>query len=120
MLAGCAAGGRRMLRGRWGLQRLRSRALPVTRSASAHTPCPRQRALLTASTRIPPRRRRPNQHAAAAASPPAQMVVDTTRHETMHVTFNVTFPALPCEMLILDVADVSGTYESEAAMELAK
>ena len=37
--------------------------------------------------------------------PDPQMVVDTTRHETMHVTFNVTFPALPCEMLILDVAD---------------
>lgn len=44
-------------------------------------------------------------------STPLQFKVDTTRGERLHLTFNLTFPALPCELLMLDVQDVAGTFE---------
>ena len=48
------------------------------------------------------------------------MRVDTARRERLHVTFNVTFPALPCEALLLDVGDVSGKWQTESRLSLAR
>lgn len=51
---------------------------------------------------------------------PAQMRVDTARREDLHVTFNVTFPALPCEAILMDSGDVSGKWQTESSMAAAK
>lgn len=48
------------------------------------------------------------------------MKVDTSRKETLHVTFNLTFPALPCEALLLDAGDVSGKWQTESRLQLAR
>ena len=49
-----------------------------------------------------------------------QMKVDITRREELHVTFNISFPALPCEALLMDVGDVSGRWQTESRISLAK
>ncbi|KAI3996392.1 hypothetical protein MKX01_026860 [Papaver californicum] len=37
-----------------------------------------------------------------------ELVVDTSRGETLCINFDVTFPALPCSILSLDAMDISG------------
>lgn len=38
----------------------------------------------------------------------------------MRVTFNLTFPALPCEALLLDAGDVSGKWQTESKLAVAR
>ncbi|CAL0315135.1 unnamed protein product [Lupinus luteus] len=38
----------------------------------------------------------------------SQLLVDTSRGETLHINFDVTFPAVRCSMLSLDSKDISG------------
>lgn len=52
--------------------------------------------------------------------PPPQMRVDTARHEDLRLTFNLTFHALPCEALLMDSGDVSGKWQTESAMKVAR
>ncbi|THG07743.1 hypothetical protein TEA_014633 [Camellia sinensis var. sinensis] len=37
-----------------------------------------------------------------------KLVVDTSRGETLHINFDVTFPSIPCSILSLDAMDISG------------
>lgn len=48
------------------------------------------------------------------------MSVDVARGEDLHVTFNLTFPALPCEALLLDAGDVSGKWQTESKLAVAR
>ncbi|KLJ08831.1 hypothetical protein EMPG_15725 [Blastomyces silverae] len=41
-----------------------------------------------------------------------ELVVDKGRGERMEIHLNVTFPNLPCELLTLDVMDISGEYQT--------
>ncbi|KAL9083250.1 MAG: hypothetical protein Q9165_008603 [Trypethelium subeluteriae] len=41
-----------------------------------------------------------------------ELVVDKGRGEKMEIHMNITFPRLPCELLTLDVMDVSGEVQS--------
>ncbi|OJJ47837.1 hypothetical protein ASPZODRAFT_131429 [Penicilliopsis zonata CBS 506.65] len=41
-----------------------------------------------------------------------ELVVDKSRGERMEIHMNITFPRLPCEMLTLDVMDVSGEQQT--------
>lgn len=47
------------------------------------------------------------------------MVVDTSIRPTMHVTYDITFPALPCEAIRLDTGDVGGRFETESMHKAA-
>ena len=49
-----------------------------------------------------------------------QMKVDVSRRELLHVTFNLTFPALPCEAVLMDAGDVSGKWQTESRISLAR
>lgn len=40
-----------------------------------------------------------------------ELVVDKTRGEKMEIWMNMTFPHVPCELLTLDVMDVSGEMQ---------
>lgn len=42
-----------------------------------------------------------------------ELVVDKGRGEKMEIHMNITFPRMPCELLTLDVMDVSGEVQSE-------
>ncbi|CAI7591023.1 hypothetical protein N7533_002228 [Penicillium manginii] len=44
-----------------------------------------------------------------------ELVVDKSRGERMEIHLNMTFPRLPCELLTLDVMDVSGELQSGVA-----
>lgn len=41
-----------------------------------------------------------------------ELVVDKTRGEKMEIWMNITFPYVPCELLTLDVMDVSGEMQT--------
>ena len=41
-----------------------------------------------------------------------ELVVDKGRGEKMEIHMNITFPRMPCELLTLDVMDVSGEVQS--------
>ncbi|PWW78760.1 DUF1692-domain-containing protein [Tuber magnatum] len=41
-----------------------------------------------------------------------ELVVDKTRGEQLPISLNITFPHIPCELLTLDVMDVSGEQQS--------
>ncbi|PWY85293.1 COPII-coated vesicle membrane protein Erv46 [Aspergillus eucalypticola CBS 122712] len=41
-----------------------------------------------------------------------ELVVDKSRGEKMEIHLNITFPRLPCELLTLDVMDVSGEQQT--------
>jgi endoplasmic reticulum-Golgi intermediate compartment protein 3 len=41
-----------------------------------------------------------------------ELIVDKSRGERMEIYMNVTFPRVPCELLSLDVMDVSGETQS--------
>lgn len=49
-----------------------------------------------------------------------QMKVDTRRDEMLHIRFNISFPALPCNALVLDTGDSSGQYRSEYGLSFAR
>jgi hypothetical protein len=48
------------------------------------------------------------------------MTVDLARRETMHLSFNLTFPALPCSTIYLEAGDISGKYMTETSVRSAK
>ncbi|PYH50066.1 retrograde cargo receptor ERV46 [Aspergillus saccharolyticus JOP 1030-1] len=49
-----------------------------------------------------------------------ELVVDKSRGEKMEIHLNMTFPRLPCEMLTLDVMDVSGEQQTGVAHGINK
>jgi hypothetical protein len=40
-----------------------------------------------------------------------ELIVDKGRGEKMEISMNITFPKVPCELLTLDVMDVSGEIQ---------
>src|ERR1700712_5711184 len=49
-----------------------------------------------------------------------ELIVDKSRGEKMEIHMNVTFPRMPCELLTLDVMDVSGEVQSGVAHGVVK
>jgi endoplasmic reticulum-Golgi intermediate compartment protein 3 len=49
-----------------------------------------------------------------------ELVVDKSRGEKMEIHMNITFPRVPCELLTLDVMDVSGEVQSGIAHGVSK
>ncbi|EEH37883.1 endoplasmic reticulum-Golgi intermediate compartment protein [Paracoccidioides lutzii Pb01] len=49
-----------------------------------------------------------------------ELVVDKGRGERMEIHLNITFPHLPCELLTLDVMDVSGEMQSGVIHGISK
>lgn len=49
-----------------------------------------------------------------------ELVVDKSRGEKMEIHLNMTFPRLPCELLTLDVMDVSGEQQTGVAHGINK
>ncbi|KAK7206085.1 endoplasmic reticulum vesicle transporter-domain-containing protein [Myxozyma melibiosi] len=49
-----------------------------------------------------------------------ELIVDKTRGERMNINLNVTFPTIPCDMLTLDVMDVSGEQQTEITHGIMK
>jgi hypothetical protein len=49
-----------------------------------------------------------------------EMHVDDARGGTLHLNFNLTFPALPCQALRVQVGDVSGKNQGEAGLKMAQ
>jgi hypothetical protein len=49
-----------------------------------------------------------------------ELIVDKSRGEKMEIHLNVTFPRMPCELLTLDVMDVSGEVQSEIVHGVSK
>jgi hypothetical protein len=49
-----------------------------------------------------------------------ELVVDKSRGEKMEIHLNITFPRMPCELLSLDVMDVSGEAQSGVMSGLNK
>lgn len=47
-----------------------------------------------------------------------KMSVDLERRHDLPITLDVSFPAIPCAVLSLDVLDISGTAESDASFAL--
>ncbi|XP_021743536.1 endoplasmic reticulum-Golgi intermediate compartment protein 3-like [Chenopodium quinoa] len=49
-----------------------------------------------------------------------QLVVDTSRGETLRINFDITFPALPCSILSLDAMDISGEQHLDVKHDIIK
>ncbi|KAJ8430414.1 hypothetical protein Cgig2_025841 [Carnegiea gigantea] len=49
-----------------------------------------------------------------------QLVVDTSRGETLRINFDVTFPALPCSIISLDAMDISGQQHLDVRHDIIK
>jgi endoplasmic reticulum-Golgi intermediate compartment protein 3 len=49
-----------------------------------------------------------------------ELIVDKGRGERMEIHMNITFPRMPCELLTLDVMDVSGEVQSGVAHGINK
>lgn len=49
-----------------------------------------------------------------------QLVVDTSRGETLRINFDVTFPALPCSIISLDAMDISGEQHLDVRHDIIK
>jgi hypothetical protein len=49
-----------------------------------------------------------------------ELVVDKGRGERMEISLNVTFPRMPCELLTLDIMDVSGELQMGVAHGINK
>ena len=49
-----------------------------------------------------------------------ELIVDKSRGEKMEIHMNITFPRMPCELLTLDVMDVSGEVQSGVAHGVSK
>ncbi|XP_044478384.1 endoplasmic reticulum-Golgi intermediate compartment protein 3-like [Mangifera indica] len=54
------------------------------------------------------------------AATETKLVVDTSRGETLHINFDVTFPALPCSILSLDAMDISGEQHLDVKHDIFK
>ncbi|XP_021740171.1 endoplasmic reticulum-Golgi intermediate compartment protein 3-like isoform X1 [Chenopodium quinoa] len=54
------------------------------------------------------------------AATETQLVVDTSRGETLRINFDVTFPALPCSILSLDAMDISGEQHLDVKHDIIK
>ncbi|GMY33978.1 endoplasmic reticulum-Golgi intermediate compartment protein 3-like isoform X1, partial [Fagus crenata] len=49
-----------------------------------------------------------------------KLIVDTSRGETLHINFDVTFPAVPCSLLSLDAMDISGEQHLDIRHDIVK
>ena len=49
-----------------------------------------------------------------------ELVVDKGRGDKMEIHMNISFPRLPCELLTLDVMDVSGEIQAGVIHGVAK
>ncbi|KAK9467614.1 endoplasmic reticulum vesicle transporter-domain-containing protein [Lipomyces arxii] len=49
-----------------------------------------------------------------------ELIVDKTRGERMSINLDITFPTVPCELLTLDVMDVSGEQQTEVTHGITK
>ncbi|KAL5562908.1 hypothetical protein UlMin_032655 [Ulmus minor] len=49
-----------------------------------------------------------------------KLAVDTSRGETLHINFDVTFPAIPCSLLSIDAIDVSGEQHFDIKHDIVK
>lgn len=49
-----------------------------------------------------------------------KLLVDTSRGETLHINFDVTFPAVRCSILSLDAMDVSGEQHLDIRHNIMK
>ncbi|KAL5982156.1 hypothetical protein ACLOJK_016225 [Asimina triloba] len=49
-----------------------------------------------------------------------KLVVDTSTGETLRINFDVTFPALPCSIVSLDVMDISGEQHLDVRHDIIK
>ena len=49
-----------------------------------------------------------------------ELIVDKGRGERMEIALNITFPRMPCELLTLDIMDVSGELQMGVAHGINK
>jgi len=49
-----------------------------------------------------------------------KLVVDTSRGGTLHIAFDVTFPAVPCSLLSIDAMDISGEQHLDIRHDIVK
>lgn len=49
-----------------------------------------------------------------------ELVVDKGRGERMEISLNITFPRVPCELITLDVMDVSGELQMGVTHGISK
>ncbi|GMH16384.1 hypothetical protein Nepgr_018225 [Nepenthes gracilis] len=49
-----------------------------------------------------------------------KLVVDTSRGETLHINFDVTFSAIPCTLLSVDAEDISGEQHLDLRHDIVK
>jgi len=49
-----------------------------------------------------------------------ELIVDKGRGEKMEIAMNITFPRVPCELLTLDVMDVSGELQMGVSHGISK
>ncbi|XP_039006772.1 endoplasmic reticulum-Golgi intermediate compartment protein 3-like isoform X2 [Hibiscus syriacus] len=49
-----------------------------------------------------------------------KLLVDTSRGETFHINFDVTFPAIPCTLLSVDTMDISGEQHHDIKHDIIK
>eukprot|EP01018_Ginkgo_biloba_P038299 Gb_09189 [translate_table: standard] len=50
----------------------------------------------------------------------SELIVDTSRGETLQINFDVTFPALACSILSLDAMDISGEQHLDVKHDIIK
>jgi Endoplasmic Reticulum-Golgi Intermediate Compartment (ERGIC) len=48
------------------------------------------------------------------------MEVDMLKTDTLRIEFDVSFPALPCQALRLDLGDVAGNFQTEGGIRIAQ
>lgn len=49
-----------------------------------------------------------------------ELIVDTSRQERMNININITFPAVPCSMLSLDLMDTAGEQQHNIEHDVSK
>ncbi|XAR62174.1 hypothetical protein NMG60_11016826 [Bertholletia excelsa] len=54
------------------------------------------------------------------AATETQLVVDTSRGETLPINFDITFPAIQCSILSLDAMDISGNQHLDVKHDIIK
>ncbi|XP_074280154.1 uncharacterized protein LOC141605337 [Silene latifolia] len=54
------------------------------------------------------------------AATETQLIVDTSRGETLRINFDVTFPALPCSIVSIDAMDISGEQHLDVRHDIIK
>ncbi|CAJ1936033.1 unnamed protein product [Sphenostylis stenocarpa] len=50
----------------------------------------------------------------------SKLLVDTSRGDTLHINFDVTFPAVRCSILSLDAMDISGEQHLDIRHNIMK